>query len=179
MVARPTGTGQQAVCLIAYKMYHEDGKSIRQIAKELDGPPYFCGSKSTAERWVNAGRRIVQHDTDGMNDPLRKRSIQRQVISDTIDAWIDKIDQDIENGLEGRAPLRGLQIRLLENYIHLHGLRRAPKPAGLKVTGDGGRPRVDPRLGDALGALLEGMTQQERDALIEELTNSPDGRHEP
>ena len=64
---------------------------------------------------------------------------------------------------------RALQLRALEVYERLHGLRRAPEPVRVKVTGSGGKPAgLDPALLDALSAI-------DADELIDALL--PDGRN--
>lgn len=165
----PGNGPSEATALMAYKLHSEDRLSYRQIAAEMAGPPHFCGNHTTARRWVEAGRRLIHYDEDGMSDPLRKRGARREVASDTLDALFVKIEADMVAGHLPRADGRRLQLRMLENYVHLHGLRRAPEPARVKVSGAKGA--TTPR---DLFESLAAIPPDELDALIDDML--PNGR---
>lgn len=136
-VPRRTSEQMETTHLIAFEK-HRQRKSYRDIAAEMEGPPHFCGGHTTARRWVEAGRLLVHLDEDGTADPNRKRGARRETAGDTLDALFVKIEEEMTKGLLPRDRGRALQIRALEIYIQVHGLRAAPQPARVKVTGSGG-----------------------------------------
>jgi len=161
-VPRRTPEELEASHLIAYKLRYEDRLCYRDIAAQLAGPPHFCGNHTTARRWVQEGYRLVHLNEDGMTDPMRKRGARREIAGDTLDSLFARIEQEMTAGTLKRDKGRALQLRALENYIHLHGLRRAPEPARVKLSGNGSRPATPGELLDSLVAM-----QPEIDALIE------------
>jgi hypothetical protein len=170
-----TGPGNgpsEATALMAYKLRYEDRKSYRDIAAEMKDPPHRCGNHTTARRWVEAGYRLVHLDPDGMTDPMRKRPVRRETAGDTLDSLFVRIEQEMDAGLLSRDKGRLLQLRALENYIHLYGLRRAPELPRVKRA-DGSKTAASPV------ELLHGLVamQPELDALIERTL--PDGRTDP
>ena len=170
MALRGPGNGPSAAtALMAYKLRYEDRKSYRDIAAEMAGPPHRCGNHTTARRWVEEGYRLVHYNDDGMTDPMRKRGVRRETAGDTLDSLFVKIEQDMTAGHISRDKGRALQLRALENYVHLHGLRRPPELPRVRRA-DGSKRAATP------GELFDALAGVPVDELLDALQTLPDER---
>jgi len=136
-----------------------EGKSFPEIAAEMAGPPHFCGSKTTARRWVENGLGVVA----AKGDPLRKRRARREMALTALDALRVKMDQDLEAGLMAeREAYYRLQRQYILDAVTIAGAQ-APRELPRAKRSDGSkRPATPGELLDSLVAM-----QPEIDALIE------------
>ena len=152
------------------------GESLPAIAAAMSGAPHWCGSKTTAQRWVRNGQAVMA----AKGDPLRKARAQRERLVDALDAI--RVEADLLAKTNGDVdPIDILKVKMaaIEKIARIGGYE-APR---VRLTGKAPKPAKTPPMRPELTEALNAMDADEvleflGDVLQNQDGTLPDGRNQ-
>lgn len=137
-------------CLKAWDLFCQN-YSMRHIYLMLSGPPHNCGSKTSAQAWVQRGRDLeTLHGTS-----LGRRRAQRERHAQELRRQYTQIEMEITKGDLKRVEGRKLQLQIMAQIERLLGLPAAPATRKVKISGDGLQGGPDALIGSLSAVPVE------------------------